>query len=136
MKRLIASDDSGIINTTVLGYFGIEYSGSKNSEEIDFFTEKYLLKFMLRHLRIKYPEAEARSVNLFVTCVVRYIMQVAPQISLALTEDEPSLRIWRTVVEGIRDNLTKAHAGSSRSNEELFAVITEQTLAQLEKLFF
>lgn len=136
MKRLIKSNAAGIINETVLQHYGIELSERRDIANIDERTAYAIKQAMVHVLQMRYPKAEAQKVNQFVSCIIRYIMHMEPEIVLKLTENEPLLCTWGRVVDGIRRSLIKTHAGSEMSNDKVIVTIVPELLKELERTYF
>lgn len=136
MKRLISSSTAGIINAAVIHYYGLECSEQRDISNLDKSTAYGIKQAMVHVLQMRYPKAEEKQVNQFVSCIIRYIMHMEPEIAGKLTENEPLLCTWGRVVDGIRQTLIKAYVGSEMSNEKVIAAIVPKLLNELERTFF
>jgi len=136
MKRLISSSTAGIINASVINFYNIECSEQRDIGNLDKSTAYAIRQAMVHVLQMRYPKAEGQKVNQFVSCIIRYIMHMEPEIAGKLTENEPLLCTWGRVVDGVRQNLIKAYAGSEMSNEKVIAAIVPKLLNELERTFF
>ena len=136
MKRLISSSTAGIINAAVLQYYNIECNEQRDIGNLNKSTAYAIKQAMVHSIHNRYPKAEEKQVNQFVSCIIRYIMHMEPEIAGKLTENEPLLCTWGRVIDDIRQKLIKVYAGSEMSNDKVIAAIVPELLKELERTYF
>lgn len=136
MKRLVDYNDE-IINDTVLKYYGVTYSEQRDIADVDRILGYAILQAIKHAVRGKYHTADEELVNQYGNCLMRYVMHLHIDIAMALTQDCKSAGIYRYVVNSLRQSLIKDYAKESDlSNEEIYAIVIDKLLGQLEQLFF
>lgn len=136
MQRLICCNPAGIINATIMQFYGINVSEQRDISNLDPNTAYAIMQAIKCAVGCKYSKAKEDDVNQFIACIVQNILHIDPEIVLELTSEKPSLRIWQDVVDSIRTNLIKRYAGSQMTNDKIYEIVTDKLLAELESRFF
>ena len=136
MKESFNAQASRWVNMAVLRYYGIELNKRKDLAELDRAAIHGISQAMTFVVKRRYPESEEWVVDLLVSCVMREIMHVDPQITKEETKEHEQIMVWSSVVTALRESLTKKYAGTILPNDELVSIIVEEMLMRIERLLF
>ena len=134
MKESFNNQASRWVNMAVLRYYGIELNKRKDLAELDRTSIHAISQAMTFVVKRRYAESEEWVVDLLVSCVMREIMHVDPQITKEETIEHEQLMVWSPVITALRESLTKKYAGTILPNDELVSIIVEKMLMRLERL--
>lgn len=134
MKRLMENRASRLVNRTVLNFYEINLNQRKDLAYLDKTTIHGIKQAMLVAVAHRYPDAADWIVDLLVSCILRYVMHLDPQIVQEETNENAQLLLWGSVVTAIREFSATKFADSSLPNEILVPHVVEEILIGLEKL--
>ena len=136
MKRLLSFNADAIINTEIINYYGIKYCGKCEIGKLDY-KSSHAIKQALNHsVREKFPEADKVIASQYVSCIIKYVMHLEPEIAEILTQDEDSVAIYMGVVGALRRNFINEFSEIMIGSEEICIIVVNKLLERLERLFF
>ena len=136
MKRLFFQQADAIINQAVLDHFAIKVNPQRDIASPDKITTYAIKQALINAVRTRFLEASTETIQQYVCVILCHVFHVDPQIIGELQLNKPSVILWGEIVEAIRKKIIWDFAGSSKSNDELYQVIVEELLQDLENRFF
>ena len=136
MGRLFYQRADAIINKAVLDHFAIEVNPKRDIANPDKITAYAIKQALINAVGTRFPEASTEAIQQYVCVILCRVFHVDPQIIGELQLNKPSVILWGEIVEAIRKKIIWDFAGSSKSNDELYKLIVEQMLRELENRFF